>query len=37
VDFAHCHARRIDALIDGIPVPVIDLASLRVNKKAAAD
>ena len=28
-------ARRVDALIDGLPVPVIDLASLRRNKKAS--
>ena len=35
VDFATCQARRVDAVIDGLPVPVIDLASLRRNKKAS--
>lgn len=35
VDFATCHARRVDAVIDGLTVPVIDLASLRLNKKAS--
>ncbi len=35
VDFATCHARRVDALIDGLPVPVIDLVNLRRNKKAS--
>jgi hypothetical protein len=35
VDFPTCHARRIDATIDDVQVPVIDLASLRLNKRAA--
>lgn len=35
VDFDSCHRRRIDASIDGVPVAVIDLASLRRNKQAA--
>jgi hypothetical protein len=35
VDFESCYRSRIDALIDGVAVAVIDLASLRRNKKAA--
>ncbi len=35
VDFADCYTGRIDAVIDGIPVPVINLADLRRNKEAA--
>lgn len=35
VDFEDCHRRRIDTSIDGVPVAVIDLASLRRNKQAA--
>jgi hypothetical protein len=36
VEFDDCYRTRIDAVIDGVPVPVIDLASLRRNKRAAA-
>jgi hypothetical protein len=35
VEFDPCYRSRIDAVIDGVPVPVIDLASLRRNKLAA--
>lgn len=35
VDFESCHRSRIDASIDGVPVAVIDLESLRRNKLAA--
>jgi hypothetical protein len=35
VDFATCHTRRVNARIDGVLVPVIDLPDLRRNKKAS--
>ena len=35
VEFESCHRSRVDASIDGVPVAVIDLASLRRNKQAA--
>lgn len=35
VEFAGCYAGRVNATIDGIDVPVINLADLRKNKKAA--
>ncbi len=35
VEFDPCYRSRIDAVIDGVPVPVIDLVSLRRNKRAA--
>ena len=35
VEFAPCYRSRVDAVIDGVPVAVIDLASLRRNKLAA--
>ena len=35
VEFDDCYRSRIDAVIDGVAVPVIDLASLRRNKQAA--
>jgi len=35
VVFETCHARRVEALIDGLPVPVIDLVNLRRNKRAS--
>lgn len=35
VEFESCYRSRVDAVIDGVPVAVIDLASLRRNKKAA--
>jgi hypothetical protein len=35
VEFGSCYPSRIDAVIDGVPIPVIDLANLRRNKRAA--
>ena len=35
VEFDDCYRSHIDAVIDGVPVAVIDLASLRRNKLAA--
>ena len=35
MEFESCYRHRNDALIDGVPVPVIDLASLRRTKRAA--
>ena len=35
VSFADCFPKRVLALMDGIEVPVIDLASLRKNKAAS--
>ena len=35
VDFTTCHARRVNGRIDGLQVPVIDLANLRRNKQAS--
>ena len=35
VEFEACYRRRLEVSIDGVPVTVIDLASLRRNKKAA--
>jgi hypothetical protein len=35
IEFEPCFSQRITAEIDGVPVPVIDLHSLRVNKRAA--
>jgi predicted nucleotidyltransferase len=35
VDFAPCRSRRIDAVLDGVPVHVIALADLVANKRAA--
>jgi hypothetical protein len=36
VDFETCHARRVDAVIDGVPVRIISREDLIVNKQAAA-
>lgn len=35
VEFDRCYPRRIEADIDGLEVNIIDLASLRKNKKAS--
>jgi predicted nucleotidyltransferase len=35
VDFPTCYAQRIEAEIDGIRVPIIDLANLKLNKAAS--
>jgi predicted nucleotidyltransferase len=35
VDFHTCYLRRVDTVIDGLPVPVIDLDSLKINKAAS--
>jgi hypothetical protein len=32
--FTDCYPKRVRANLDGIEVPIIDLASLRANKKA---
>jgi hypothetical protein len=36
VEFAECYARRVDAVLDGIPVSVISLDDLKQNKRASA-
>ncbi|MDZ4721946.1 MAG: nucleotidyltransferase [Roseiflexaceae bacterium] len=35
VDFQTCYPQRVEATIDGIRVPIIDLANLKVNKAAS--
>ncbi len=35
VEFFDCYARRVKAVIDGVPVSLISLADLKVNKKTA--
>ncbi len=35
VEFAECYASRVVDVLDGIEVAVIDLAHLKINKKAA--
>ncbi len=35
VDFSECHAKRIEDTLDGVPVSLISLADLKVNKKAS--
>ena len=35
VDFPSCHARRVDAIMDGVPVAVIGRNDLIANKIAA--
>jgi predicted nucleotidyltransferase len=35
VDFAACHARRVNAVVDGVPVSVIGRDDLIANKTAA--
>jgi hypothetical protein len=34
-DFEDCYARRTKVKIDGIPVTLISLADLRINKRAS--
>jgi hypothetical protein len=34
VEFAECWAARMEAVIDGVPVHVIDARNLKVNKRA---
>ena len=35
VSFEECHAARIEAVLDGVEVTVIDLAHLKTNKRAS--
>ncbi|MBN2449615.1 MAG: hypothetical protein JXR77_04460 [Lentisphaeria bacterium] len=35
VDFAACFARRTSAVIDGVPVNLIGLDDLKINKRAS--
>jgi hypothetical protein len=35
VKFESCYERRKEIMIEGIPVPIIDLEDLKANKKAA--
>jgi len=35
VDFAACYARRTSAFIDGVPVSIIGLDDLKINKRAS--
>ena len=35
VSFDECHASRVSAVIDGVPVPLISLADLKANKRAS--
>lgn len=35
VEFADCYDRRVTADVDGLPTPVISLADLKINKRAA--
>ncbi|MBN1505935.1 MAG: hypothetical protein JW955_03770 [Sedimentisphaerales bacterium] len=35
VDFAECYARRVQETLDGVPVTVISLDDLKLNKKAS--
>lgn len=35
VDFAECHAARVVDVLDGVEVNLIDLAHLKINKRAA--
>jgi predicted nucleotidyltransferase len=36
VDFAECYAERVKDTLDGVPVNIIDLNHLKLNKKASA-
>jgi predicted nucleotidyltransferase len=36
VDFAECYAERVKDTLDGVPVNIIDLKHLKLNKKASA-
>ncbi len=35
VEFEECYASRIEDVLDGVPVNIIDLPHLKINKKAA--
>lgn len=35
VDFADCYSRRVEAHLDGVPAPLINLQDLKRNKGAA--
>jgi len=35
VNFDECYAERVTAVIDGVPVKIISLRHLKINKKAA--
>lgn len=35
VDFVECYARRMTVEVEGVPVTVIDLESLKINKRAS--
>jgi hypothetical protein len=35
VSFDACVHRRVHAMIDGVPVPIISLADLKINKRAS--
>jgi hypothetical protein len=35
VEFADCYKDRIEAVLDGVPVCLIDLAHLKANKRAS--
>jgi hypothetical protein len=36
VDFAECYAARVTEMVDGVPVNLIDLDHLKINKRASA-
>jgi predicted nucleotidyltransferase len=36
VEFDNCYAGRVESVLDGVPVNVINLRDLRVNKQASA-
>ncbi|MHC4521101.1 MAG: hypothetical protein ACYTAS_21110, partial [Planctomycetota bacterium] len=35
VDFAECYADRVEDVLDGVPVTLISLEHLKINKRAA--
>ncbi len=35
VDFGECYAARVEDILDGVPVNLIDLEDLKRNKKAS--
>jgi hypothetical protein len=35
IDFDECYRRKLDVELDGVPVPMISLSDLRMNKKAS--
>lgn len=35
VRFEECHTSRVEGVIDGVPVPLINLEDLKINKKAS--